>query len=197
MTLGGSIDTAQRNLPSALTLRVDNGRADGRTVSTSFSGSLKLDGPLLGERVISGSIELGRTEIQLTDKLGGSAAAIEVKHVRTQPGFRDPLRRRESVDTSTPRSGTPKLSIELTNTGGIFVRGFGVDGEFGGSLRLAGTVDSPVAAGAFTMRRGRIELLGKRFDLTSGRLTFAGDLIPLLDFTGTATSSTTTDFKAT
>ena len=45
--------------------------------------------------------------------------------------------------------------------------------EFGGQLKLAGTIDSPVAIGAFTMRRGRIELLGKRFNLTSGRLTFA------------------------
>jgi translocation and assembly module TamB len=36
--------------------------------------------------------------------------------------------------------------------------------------------------GAFELRRGRLSLVGQRIDLTRGRLTFAGDLVPDLDF---------------
>jgi translocation and assembly module TamB len=39
------------------------------------------------------------------------------------------------------------------------------------------------------MRRGRIEVLGRRFELSSGTLTFAGDLTPVVDFTATASTS--------
>jgi translocation and assembly module TamB len=74
------------------------------------------------------------------------------------------------------------------------VRGFGVDAEFGGMLQLTGTSGNPQTAGAFQMQRGRIELLGRCFDFSSGTLTFNGDLVPVLDFTGTtqATDGTVT-----
>jgi translocation and assembly module TamB len=194
VTVGGTIDVGTKGMPAALEARVDSGRyADGRIVNTTFSGRLAIAGPLLGGATVSGSVALGRTEIQLPDRFGGAANAIQVTHVRAKPDFRDPLVKRERGDASgTPDGGGLKLAVELTNTGGIFVRGFGVDAEFGGSLRLAGTIDSPEAIGAFTMRRGRLDLLGKRFDMSSGRLTFAGELIPLLDFRGTTTSADTT-----
>jgi translocation and assembly module TamB len=193
---GGAIDIASDGLPAALTIRIDNGRFnDGRVVNTSFSGNLAINGPLLGAGTVSGSIALGRTEIQLPDRFGGGGDAIRVKHVNTKPGYRDPLARRNREADREAREGgraaVLKLAVDLTNSGGIFVRGFGVDAEFGGQLKLAGTIDSPDAIGAFTMRRGRIELLGKRFNLTSGRLTFAGELIPLLDFQATTTAGDT------
>ena len=48
------------------------------------------------------------------------------------------------------------------------------------------------------MRRGRIEILGKRFNLTSGTLTFAGDLIPIVEFMATtATASATVTVSVT
>jgi translocation and assembly module TamB len=194
IAIGGSIDVVGAGLPAAITVRIDNGRyADGRVINAMFDANLALNGPLLGSGTISGTLALGRTEIQLPEKLGGAATAIDVRHINASPGFKPPLPRPESAAAGGKvGAGSLKLAIEVSNTRGIFVRGFGVDAEFGGTLRVAGTSGSPQAVGNFTMRRGRIELLGKRFNLASGILTFAGDLIPLVEFTATAATTNAT-----
>ena len=46
-------------------------------INTTFSGDLAVKGPLLGNGVVSGNIDLGRTEIQLSGRIGGSANAID------------------------------------------------------------------------------------------------------------------------
>jgi translocation and assembly module TamB len=72
--------------------------------------------------------------------------------------------------------------VTLSAPNRIFVRGRGLDAELGGDLRLTGTAADPVAVGAFDLQRGRLSLLGQRIDLARGRLTFAGDLSPTIDF---------------
>ena len=74
------------------------------------------------------------------------------------------------------------LDLTLSAPNRIFVRGRGVDAELGGDLRLTGTSAAPVAVGAFELRRGRLSVVGQRLDFTRGRLAFAGDLAPDLDF---------------
>ena len=194
IALGGSIDVLGTGLPAALTVRVDNGRyADGRVINAMFDANLALNGPLLGNGTISGTLVLGRTEIQLPEKLGRTTTAIEVRHVNAKPGFKAPLPTRESTAAAGKSSaGSLRLAIDVSTTRGIFVRGFGVDAEFGGTVRVAGTSGSPQAVGQFTMRRGRIEVLGKRFNLASGTLAFAGDLVPLVEFTATAATANAT-----
>ncbi len=177
-------------LPADLTVKVDNGRyADGNLVNTAFGADLTLKGPLLGNGVLAGRIDLGRTEIRLPDKFGTSAAAIDVKHINTEPGFKAPKLRSGGAKASGATGGALRLDVALAGNSGIFVRGFGIDAELGGTARLGGTTGTPVAAGGFTMNRGRIEVLGRRFDFTSGTLTFAGDLIPTLDFSATTSTS--------
>jgi autotransporter translocation and assembly factor TamB len=72
------------------------------------------------------------------------------------------------------------------------VRGRGIDAEFGGELRLTGTLQKPVANGAFDLRRGRLQLLTQRIDISRGRLTFAGGLVPQLDFSAETTAGDVT-----
>ena len=74
------------------------------------------------------------------------------------------------------------LDLTLQASNRIFVRGRGIDAELGGDLRLTGTSRRPVVVGAFELRRGRLALVGQRLDFTRGRLAFAGDLAPDLDF---------------
>src|SRR5690606_5516391 len=64
----------------------------------------------------------------------------------------------------------------------------------GGSIRVEGTTGDPRPIGGFEMRRGRIEVLGQRFDFDRGILTFQGDMDPVLDF---AAVTTTADITAT
>jgi translocation and assembly module TamB len=139
--------------------------------------------------MMSGTIALGRTEIRLPDRIAVATGAIPVTHVNTAPGFVAPLSEEAERAARRSASGNLRLDVELTNNGGIFVRGFGVDAEFGGSLRITNTISDMRAAGAFTLRRGRIEVIGRRFDLVSGTLTFVGDLIPVVNFTATASTT--------
>ena len=201
IVVGGTIDVVTDGLPAALTVRVENGRyADGRVINARFDADLTLNGPLLGNGTIGGTLTLGRTEIQLPEKLSGARTAIDVRHINTAPGFKSPLPRPQAAGSGGKSGGgsSLRLALAVDNTRGIFVRGFGVDAEFDGSVRVAGTLGDPRATGDFDMRRGRIEILGKRFNLTSGTLTFAGDLIPIVEFMATtATASATVTVSVT
>jgi translocation and assembly module TamB len=187
----GTVDIAADGLPANLKLRVTNGRyADGSLINTTFNADLAVTGPLTGNGVVSGTVDLGRTEIQLPDRFGGAATAIDVKHVNAAPGFTPPKLRQSTASAGgSAGSGGLRLDIALSGNRGLFVRGFGIDSELGGTVRIGGTTGNPQAAGAFTQRRGRIEVLGRRFDFQSGTLTFSGDLIPVVDFAATTTTS--------
>ena len=76
------------------------------------------------------------------------------------------------------------LDLVLSAPSRVYVRGRGIDAELGGDLRLTGTLQDPIAIGAFEMRRGRLTVIGTRLDFTRGRLTFTGDLTPGTRFRG-------------
>ena len=64
----------------------------------------------------------------------------------------------------------------------IFVRGRGLDAELGGGLRLTGSTNQIISAGRFDLIRGRLDILGKRFELREGSARFQGDFVPFLRF---------------
>jgi translocation and assembly module TamB len=76
------------------------------------------------------------------------------------------------------------LDVAIKAPQQIFVRGRGLDAELGGELRLTGPLASAVADGNFEMRRGRLDIFTQRITFSRGVITFAGDLDPVLDFSG-------------
>jgi translocation and assembly module TamB len=188
-TVTGTVAVGGPGMPADLAIRVVNGRyADGTTINTTFNADLAVSGPLLGNGTISGRVDLGRTEIQLPDRVG-SATAIEVRHVNPPAGFSPPTPR---LRPGQPRSAGPgptggglQLDVQLTGNSGVFVRGFGIDAELGGALRVGGSTGNPQAVGGLQMRWGRIEVLGRRFEFTRGQITFSGNLTPYVDFAAT------------
>ena len=176
-------------MPADLAIRIANGRyADGKVINATFDADLRVAGALLNGALASGTVTLGRTEVQLPSRMAGSANAIPVEHVNAGPGFRPPqLGQDQAASSAGGGSGNLRLDIQVNNRSGIFVRGFGVDAEFGGSLRITNTAAAPIAAGAFEMRRGRMEVIGRRFEFTRGLMTFSGDLVPVVDFSASTT----------
>lgn len=71
---------------------------------------------------------------------------------------------------------TLDISIDAENQ--IFVRGWGLDAEFGGAIAVSGTAAAPQFNGTFEARRGRYEEFGKRFTLAKANLRFQGDIPP-------------------
>ena len=80
------------------------------------------------------------------------------------------------------------LNINVNAPGRIFVRGRGLDAELGGSLQITGDTNNIISAGRFELVRGRLDILGKRFDLEEGSAQFQGDLIPYIRFVSTTST---------
>ncbi len=178
--------------PADLRVGIANGRyTDGRIVTANFSGDLTVTGPLAAQPVLGGTVNLDRTVITLPERLPGTLARLDVRH-RGAPAAVN--RQAEALRPATASGSGGGLALDLTVNAPqeIFVRGRGLDAELGGSLRLTGPVAAPVASGVFTLRRGRLSILGKRLDFSRGTLGFGGSLVPTLDLAASTTASNQT-----
>jgi len=64
----------------------------------------------------------------------------------------------------------------------VFVRGRGIDAEFGGQAAIGGSTAAPTVSGGFRMRRGEISMFDRRLNFTRGTISFdAGTFVPTLD----------------
>ncbi|MEP2420490.1 MAG: translocation/assembly module TamB domain-containing protein [Nitratireductor sp.] len=180
-TLG--IDPA-RGFPADLTARVTDGRyTDGRVVTANFGGTLKVTGGLTRLPLLSGQVDLGRTVITVPEKLPPSLAQLDVKHRNASGAVEAQAEAMRPAETGGGGGGGGlTLDVTVDAPRQIFIQGRGIDAEFGGRIRLTGSASSPRAIGNFTMRRGRLSILGQRLDFTRGTLDFAGSLVPRLNF---------------
>ena len=160
---------------------------DERLYETSLSGTVTVDGALTGGARIGGQLNVGETEIRVpSGSLGGASPLPNVRHVRPAPRVLQTLRRADL----TPSGGTAAsgggggpaypLGLTIAAPNQIFIRGRGLDAELGGSLQLGGTTADVVPVGRFELIRGRLDLLGQRFDLTDGSVTLQGDFQPVI-----------------
>ncbi|TCM55137.1 autotransporter secretion inner membrane protein TamB [Rhizobium sp. PP-F2F-G48] len=167
---------------------------DGSLLTANLDGTLKLTGPLTGSPILSGRVVIPKASITIPEKLPASLSEINIKH-RNAPA--DVRRMQAEVQKDAGDGGTTQKSggigFDMTVAASrIFVRGRGVDAELGGDLVIRGTAASPAVTGGFQMKRGRLEILGKRIDFTEGTITFGGNLIPALDLDATSTAGSTT-----
>ncbi|MGQ4274569.1 translocation/assembly module TamB domain-containing protein [Terrihabitans sp. B22-R8] len=155
---------------------------------------LTITGPVARTPRISGRIGLVSMDVAVPDRLPATLQPLpETKHVGARGVAKQRIARQMRANRGkgqAPFLATLDIVLEAPNR--IFVRGRGLNAELGGDLRLTGTSASPVAMGAFELRRGRFDIIGQRIDLNRGRLTFAGDLMPELDFLAETTAGDVT-----
>ena len=199
LSTGGTISAsgsvgidAGSGFPADLTLRIIEGRyTDGRIVTATLGGELTLKGPLVSAPALAGTVNLGRTVITIPERLPGSLATLGVQHKNAPEAVTS---QQEALTPAGAGGGGGGLNLDVTVNAPqqIFVQGRGLDAELGGTLRLTGSSAAPQAVGQFTMRRGRLSLLGRRLDFTSGTLGFSGSLVPYLDLAAETTASDAT-----
>jgi translocation and assembly module TamB len=199
VSAGGTVGIdAGSGFPADLTLRIVDGRyTDGRIVTATLGGELTLKGPLVSAPTLAGTVNLGRTVITIPERLPGSLAALDVQHRNASQAV---VSQQEAIRPAEAGGGGGGLFLDVTVNAPqqIFVQGRGLDAELGGSLRLTGSSAAPQAVGQFAMRRGRLSLLGRRLDFTSGTLGFSGSLVPYLDLAAeTKTSDATVSILVT
>lgn len=85
-------------------------------------------------------------------------------------------RKKSSSDDAAAKNISLAIKVNAPNQ--IFVRGWGLDAEFGGALDVTGDVTAPLFDGSLASKRGRYEEFGKRFTLARANLRFQGELPP-------------------
>jgi autotransporter translocation and assembly factor TamB len=164
---------------------------DARLVSTSLTTltadvNARMTGALLGAPLISGDVSISRWDIRVPERLSRPLTPIKVTHRNAPAG----------LVTDDDEGGAPsgsalpfRLDVAVRAPREVFVRGQGIDAEFGGEARLAGSLDEPAVRGRFDLRRGAVTLLSQRVVLSRGSVQFVGDTEPMLDIAGSVSKN--------
>lgn len=197
---GGSVAASgnvglSAQMPANLNIQLRSAKySDGETFNTQINGDLLINGDLSASPLLSGNLNLGRTEIIVPESFSADASLVDVEHINADNKVQKTLERIEAV-TPIKHSGQDRavmrLQLNINAPNQIFVRGRGLDAELGGRLRLTGSLNNIVPLGSFNLRRGRLTLLGQRLDLDRGAITLAGDLDPVLNFVATTQTGDT------
>lgn len=144
-------------------------------VAGLFDADLKLKGAR-NDYLLQGKIGTDRLAITLPDRFGSSVPQLNI------------VEKRKSAGNGLPGADALKLDIALSAPQEVFVRGWGLDAEFGGTLDIGGTAAAPLVTGTLQSLRGRYEEFGRRFELSRARLDFRGEVPPSPYFDVVATT---------
>jgi len=179
---------------ASLTVNLNRARVrDPSLYEALVSGTITISGPILGGATIGGAITLDETEIIVAPVAFAGSEIFPITHINEPAASRE-TRRRAGLDKSAA-SRTPSvfgLDLQVSAPARLFVRGRGLDAEMSGSVHLRGTTADVLPSGSFTLIRGRLNLLGKRFVLDEGLVQLLGSLVPYLSFTASADTFGTT-----
>ena len=181
------------------TLRISGHNAE--LVSNDFVTAiaelaLDISGPLARRPRIGGKVTFDSIDVRVPDSIPASSRPLaDTRHVKPSAAARARLalaaKNRVAKAKAAPAFNAD-LNIAVSAPSRIFVRGHGMDAELGGELTMTGDLSAPVAHGGFQIRRGAFTLAGKRLDFARGNITFAGGVIPQLDFAAQSTASDVT-----
>jgi translocation and assembly module TamB len=164
---------------------------DNQLLEGTLDADLSVTGALASGPLVAGMVAIARLDITVPDALPGAIAHLEVHHRNAGADVRRQVAALEKTGSARP-SLPIRLDLRVDSGNRIFVRGRGLDVVLGGDISVTGTLDDPIVVGSFVQQRGKVDILGRSLTFSRGRLNFAGDLDPTLDFAATTTSSTTT-----
>jgi translocation and assembly module TamB len=185
LRIDGPVDLAAP-FGASLALALDRIRlVDPDLYDARVSGSLRIEGPLVGGAVIRGALSLGETELRVPSSGFATAAALlDLQHVNEPAAVRQTRERAGLLgQAATSRAGAGRpfaLDLTVSAPSRIFLRGRGIDAELGGQVRLGGTTAALVPSGGFQLIRGRLDILGKRLVLSAADLQLEGSFVPML-----------------
>ena len=182
--LAGTIGAMAPGLPLDLTLTAHNARPlASDLISATLDADLTIRGQAVGQLAVAGNVHIQRAEARVPDRLPTSIAVLPVRVAGSKPP--PPL----PAPTSTV---TLNLTIEAPQQ--VFVRGRGLDCEFGGSMRVTGTTSAPVTIGALHIRNGSLSLAGRTLTFSEGTIDFNGGSLtdPSLHLVATSNTSSVT-----
>ena len=146
-------------------------------------------GNLSGQVSAEGDIAVGPTEIRLSRfNAGRSGLPEDIQHIAEPTGVRQTRAQAGLLKSSTAARGRGALdlNIRLSAPNQIFVRGRGLDAELGGTLTLRGKSNDIRPEGAYSLIRGRLDLLWQRLTLDEATVLLEGAFDPILSLKASA-----------
>lgn len=127
-------------------------------LSITLSGLLSAKGSLAAPRV-GAEIIVERGELLLTSLGGGSIPTLDIS---------------EPAQEAMERRYGPALDVKVSVPRRFFIRGHGLDSEWGGNLAVTGRASEPILVGSLHPVRGTFDLLSRTFSFNDGEITFDG-----------------------
>lgn len=212
ITISGDFDQNGLRVPEITATDGGNGRISGSAEVTldddpvvSYKADLKVDNAALSRKDelqfwadvtasvtgteqtadIKSDVTVRRGEVDLTLALPASVSTLDVENIE------DSRQREEEEKKKDAASGfVGNLDVAVDIPGRLFVRGRGLDSEWGGKLDISGTTVDPVIVGQLQALRGQLDIIGKTFVIKDSKITFSGATPPdpLLDIEGVYTT---------
>jgi autotransporter translocation and assembly factor TamB len=149
------------------TVRFDHARiVHTAQMSLEASGNIQLGGqpPHL---LAKGVVALHTFEFQIPKAMPPDL--VEVRVVNREAGERAATQEKKAVVRAPIDIA---LDITMAARQEVYIRGRGLDSEWSANLHATGTDAAPVLDGMLTLRRGRFDFSGRRFDLAAGTIHF-------------------------
>lgn len=195
ITVNGPVNlTGDRSMDLAVNLNRVILR-DPNLYQVQVFGDITVTGSAVQGPLVAGRIDVREAELRIPSTgLGGASAIPDIHHLGERPPQRQtrakagllefPSEDSRAAGMNTPPATPPanpaRFDLTINAPDQVFVRGRGVDAELGGELRVTGNARQPIPVGQLELIRGRVDLLGKRFDLTEGLIELQGSLIPVI-----------------
>ena len=183
ISLSGTVGVMAPGQPVDLTVTARNARPlASDQISATLDADMTIRGQAAGQLTVGGSVHIQRAEARVPDRLPTSIAVLPVRVAGTKP------------PPAPAATSVIALNLTIEAPGQVFVRGRGLDCEFGGSMRVTGTTSAPRTVGALHMRRGSISLAGRTLTFTEGTIDFNGGSLsdPSLHLVATSSTSSVT-----
>ena len=130
-------------------------------IRVQLSGDIDVKGTVQSP-LVKVDITVDKGEVELAKLPGGSIPTLEIWTPEEQ----------KKAEETPVVPGHLDVKVNIPNQ--FFVRGYGLDCEWGGKLRIDAPVTKPAVRGSLKAVRGTLDILGKNFKLAEGEIRFDG-----------------------
>ncbi|MEQ8934209.1 MAG: translocation/assembly module TamB domain-containing protein [Amphiplicatus sp.] len=161
----GQIDVKETILMDGL-FKMNGARLSAGPVTEALaSGEVTLKGPL-DTMEMKGEIDVSELDVEIVTPEMTGLVDIEVKPINGETG--EPV----ELETAGPKPPSMAFDIKVNADDRIFIRGRGLESEWRAAISASGTTTEPLILGSMNLRRGFIDVSGRRFTLTRGQIAF-------------------------
>jgi translocation and assembly module TamB len=174
---------ADSGFPIDIAATLDHAQlARSDALGATVSGTVNVTNSRAAGALIKADLNIPEARYEIIRQ--GAAEVAELEGVRRK-GAPPP----SGADTTSAVPSIWKLDMRVRADNKLYVSGMGLESEWRMDLRVGGTSTTPRVVGDLEIVRGTYSFAGKRFDVTSGKVTFEGGALtdPQLNIVATTT----------